>query len=62
MENHLKRPTFCQLKNQLNNFDKFRDVITGVTDATSVAPKFSYTTLILSQPGGVDSAHHVDAV
>ena len=62
MENHLKRPTFCQLKNQLNNFDKFRAVITGATGTTSATPKVSYTALILSQPGGADSAHHVDTL
>ena len=54
MENHLYRPTFCQLKNQLSNFDKFRDVTKGTTGTTSVTPKNSYTTLTLSQPGGVD--------
>ena len=35
----------------------FRDVTTGATGATSVAPKFS-DTLALSQPRGADSAHH----
>ena len=35
----------------------FRDVFTGATGATAVAPKFS-DTLTLSQPGGADSAHH----
>ena len=35
----------------------FRDVSTGATGATAVAPKFS-DTLTLSQPGGTDSAHH----
>ena len=34
-----------------------RDVSTGATGATVVAPKFS-DTLTLSQPGGADSAHH----
>ena len=34
-----------------------RDVTTGATGATEVAPKFS-DTLILSQPRGADSAHH----
>ena len=34
-----------------------RDVSTGATDATAVAPKFS-DTLTLFQPGGADSAHH----
>ena len=35
----------------------FRDVTTGATGATAVAPKFS-DTLTLSQPRGADSAHH----
>ena len=35
----------------------FRDVTTGATGATEVAPKFS-DTLTLSTPGGADSAHH----
>ena len=40
---------------QLSNFG--RDVITGVTGGTTVAPNFS-DTLTLSQPGGgADSAH-----
>ena len=34
-----------------------RDVSTGATGATAVAPKFS-DTLTLFQPGGADSAHH----
>ena len=34
-----------------------RDVTTGATGATEVAPKFSGT-LTLSQPRGADSAHH----
>ena len=34
-----------------------RDVFTGATGATEVAPKFS-DTLTLSPPGGADSAHH----
>ena len=34
-----------------------RDVTTGATGATEVAPKFS-DTLTLSQPRGADSAHH----
>ena len=34
-----------------------RDVTTGATGATAVAPKF-LDTLTLSQPGGADSAHH----
>ena len=34
-----------------------RDVATGGTGATAVAPKFS-DTLTLSQPRGADSAHH----
>ena len=34
-----------------------RDVTTGATVATEVAPKFS-DTLTLSQPVGADSAHH----
>jgi hypothetical protein len=34
-----------------------RDVSTGATGATVVAPKFS-DTLTLCQPGGADSAHH----
>ena len=34
-----------------------RDVSTGATGATEVAPKFS-DTLTLSPPGGEDSAHH----
>jgi hypothetical protein len=34
-----------------------RDVSTGATGATEVAPKFS-DTLTLSPPGGADSAHH----
>jgi hypothetical protein len=33
-----------------------RDVSTGATGATTVAPKFS-DTLTLFQPGGADSAH-----
>ena len=33
-----------------------RDVSTGATGATAVAPKFS-DTLTLFQPGGADSAH-----
>ena len=34
-----------------------RDVTTGATGATAVAPKFS-DTLTLSQPRGADSAHY----
>ena len=34
-----------------------RDVTTGATGATEVAPKFS-DTLTLSQPRGADSTHH----
>ena len=34
-----------------------RDVFTGATGATVVAPKF-LDTLTLSQPRGADSAHH----
>ena len=34
-----------------------RDVTTGATGATAVAPKFS-DTLTLSPPRGADSAHH----
>ena len=34
-----------------------RDVTTGATGATEVAPKFS-DTLTLSQPRGADFAHH----
>ena len=34
-----------------------RDVTTGATGATAIAPKFS-DTLTLSQPRGADSAHH----
>ena len=34
-----------------------RDVTTGSTGATAVAPKF-LDTLTLSQPRGADSAHH----
>ena len=34
-----------------------RDVTTGATGATKVAPKFS-DTLTLFQPRGADSAHH----
>ena len=34
-----------------------RDVSTGATGATEVAPKFS-DTLTLSPPRGADSAHH----
>ena len=34
-----------------------RNVSTGGTGATAVAPKF-LDTLTLSQPGGADSAHH----
>ena len=34
-----------------------RDVSTGATGATAVAPKFS-DTLTLFQPRGADSAHH----
>ena len=34
-----------------------RDVTTGATGATEVAPKFS-DALTLSQPRGADSAHH----
>ena len=36
---------------------KYRDVTTGATGATEVAPKFS-DTLTLSLPRGADSAHH----
>ena len=36
---------------------KYRDVSTGATGATEVAPKFS-DTLTLFQPGGADSTHH----
>ena len=36
---------------------KIRDVTTGATGATGVAPKFS-DTLTLSPPRGADSAHH----
>ena len=39
------------------DIDKPRDVITGATGATAVAPKF-LDTLTLSQPRGADSAHH----
>ena len=39
------------------DIDKPRDVITGATGATEVAPKFS-DILTLSSPGGADSAHH----
>ena len=52
---------------QLRSFHKCRDVSTGATGATEVAPKFS-DTLTLSPPGGgansahqgggADSAHH----
>ena len=35
----------------------YRDVSTGATGATAVAPKFS-DTLTLFQPWGADSAHH----
>ena len=38
-------------------YAKSRDVTTGATGATAVAPKFS-DTLTLSQPRGADSAHH----
>ena len=38
-------------------FITIRDVTTGATGATEVAPKFS-DTLTLSQPRGADSAHH----
>jgi hypothetical protein len=34
-----------------------RDVTTGATGATAVAPKFS-DTLTLSKPRGADSTHH----
>ena len=34
-----------------------RDVTTGATGATEVAPKF-LDTLTLSQPRGADSTHH----
>ena len=34
-----------------------RDVTTGATGETAVAPKFS-DALTLSQPRGADSAHH----
>ena len=34
-----------------------RDVSTGATGETEVAPKFS-DTLTLFQPGGADSTHH----
>ena len=34
-----------------------RDVLTGATGATAVAPKFS-DTLALSKPRGAESAHH----
>ena len=34
-----------------------RDVSTGATGATEVAPKF-WDTLTLLQPGGADFAHH----
>ena len=45
---------------EIGRFEKhiaLRDVTTGATGATAVAPKFS-DTLTLSQPGGTDSAHH----
>ena len=35
----------------------YRDVTTGATGATVVAPKFS-DTLTLARPRGADSAHH----
>ena len=35
-----------------------RNVSTGATVMTAIAPKFS-DTLILSQPRGIDSAHHI---
>ena len=38
-------------------FNYLRDVTTGATGATEVAPKFS-DTLTLSQPWGADFAHH----
>ena len=39
------------------NKEYYRDVSTGATGATAVAPKFS-DALTLSQPRGADSAHH----
>ena len=41
----------------LKDIEQFRDVSTGATGATAVAPKF-LDTLTLSPPGGADSAHH----
>ena len=52
---NLKR-IIVALKNE-NELKKFRDVSTGATGATVVAPKFS-DTLTLSQSRGADSAHH----
>ena len=45
--------------NELDNLNPYyhRDVTTGATGATKVAPKFS-DTLTLSQPGWADYAHH----
>ena len=37
----------------------YRDVSTGATGATEVAPKFS-DTLTLSPPGGAEFAHHLN--
>ena len=39
-------------------YDLIRDVSTGATGATEVAPKFSYTLTLSAAGGGADSAHH----
>ena len=48
---------YCILQNYNAITTIIRDVSTGATGATAVAPKFS-DTLTLSQPGGADSTHH----
>jgi hypothetical protein len=48
---------FFKSSRQVDMKNGVRDVSTGATGATTVAPKFSVT-LTLFKPGGADSAHH----
>ena len=55
----IKSKCISEMPRSLEHWNKIksRDVTTGATGATAVAPKFS-DTLTLSQPRGADSAHH----
>ena len=52
---HTKVSTYVKISNFKP--EPFRDVSTGATGTTAVAPKFS-DILTLFQPRGADSAHH----